>query len=272
MPIAHARAEDMQKLAGVHAGAGSILFQSLFANDDFQTPWYFIHAAVLLPGGGIGHHRHDDSEEIFVAVDNASQFTHNGRTAQVEGGAAVPSRTGESHAILNHTDQETRWFNFHAVLEDGQPLSTDLGDDRAGAPLESTDRLPVGRLDRQLLHNVRAHQGKGEVGVREVWGAQDFRTNIGAFYHALLPPDTSVGLHRHDTIEECYVVVGGNGRMTVDGETVEVAPGDVIVNPLGGSHGIYNYTRDELELFAVAVCAEKGQLDTTDLGDDLARS
>ena len=117
---------------------------------------------------------------------------------------------------------------------------------------------------------MRAHQGKGEVGVREVWGAHDFRTNFGALYHALLPPDTSVGLHRHDTIEECYVIIAGNGRMTVDDETVEVAPGDVILNRLGGSHGIYNHADAELELFAVAVCAEKGQFDTTDLGDDLA--
>ena len=148
MPIAHARPENMDELSGVHGGAGSILFQSLYADDDFQTPWRFIHAAMLLPSGGIGLHRHDDAEEIFVAVDNVSQFTHNGRTAQVDGGAAVPNRTGESHAIYNHTDRPTRWFNFNVALEDGQPLSTDLGDDRAGAPLESTDRLPVGRLDR----------------------------------------------------------------------------------------------------------------------------
>ena len=66
--------------------------------------------------------------------------------------------------------------------------------------------------------------------------------------------------------------MAGNGRMTVDGETVVVGPGDVILDPLGGSHGIYNHSQEELELFAVLVCAEKGQLDATDLGDDLTSS
>ena len=50
---------------------------------------------------------------------------------------------------------------------------------------------------------------------------------------------------------------------------VEVHPGDVILNRLGGSHGIYNHTDEELEFFAVAVCMEKGQTDATNHGDDL---
>ena len=89
--------------------------------------------------------------QVFVTVDNAAQFTHNGRTAEIVGGAAVPLRQGESHAIYNHTDKETRWFNFN-VTAIGMPAdSTDFGDDRADAPLESLDRLPVARLDRNLL-------------------------------------------------------------------------------------------------------------------------
>ena len=89
--------------------------------------------------------------------------------------------------------------------------------------------------------------------------------------HALLPPGTSVGYHRHETIEECYVIMEGSGRMTVDDETIEVIPGDVILNRLGGSHGIYNHARDELEFFAVAVCGEKGRFDSTELDDDLTQ-
>ena len=271
MPIAHARREEMQELSRVHGGANTILFKSLFDKDAFQTPWFFIHAAILLPGGGIGHHRHDDSEEIFVTVDNAAQFTHNGRTAEIAGGASVPARAGESHAVYNHTGQETRWYNFHVVDPEGQPKSTDLDDDCVGAPLESTDRLPVGRFDRSLLEYNRSHQGKGAVGSRQIWEARDFRTNFGSLAHALLPPGASVGYHRHDTIEECYVIMEGSGRMTVDDETIEVVPGDVILNRLGGSHGIYNHARDELEFFAVAVCGEKGSFDSTELDDDLTQ-
>lgn len=270
MHITHARREEMQQLDRVHAGAGPILFKSLFERKDFQTPWWFVHSAILLPGGGIGHHRHDHCEEIFVAIDNASQFTHNGRTAQIDGGAAVPLRTGESHAIYNHTGRDTRWFNFNVVDAGGVADSTDFMDDRSQAKLESADRLPVGRFDRGLLEYRQLHGGKGLVGVREIWGHQDFRTNLGFLIHCLLPPGASIGYHRHETIEELYVIMNGAGRITVDGETADVGSGDAILNVLGGAHGLYNPTGEDLELFAVAVCMEKGRFDSTDLGDDLA--
>jgi len=254
-----------------HAGAGPILFKSLWEAADFQTPWVFVHAAILLPGGGIGHHRHDNSEEIFVTIDNAAQFTHNGRTAEIVGGAAVPLRCGESHAIYNHTDRETRFFNFHAVLAGHRGKGTDFQDARVNVPLESTDRLPVGRFDQNLLHYSQLHEGKGEVGSREIWGPQDFQTNFSYLVHCLLPPHTSIGYHQHDTIEECYIIMNGSGRMTVDDETIEVSPGDAIPNRLSGAHGIYNHTQEELELFIVAVCMEEEKIDWADLHDDLSR-
>jgi len=81
MRISYARREEMEEISSVHGGAKSILFKSLFGSDDFGTPWRFIHSAILLPGGGIGHHRHDNNEEVFVTVDSAAQFTSNGRPA-----------------------------------------------------------------------------------------------------------------------------------------------------------------------------------------------
>jgi len=270
MRIAHSLRKEMQE-GPSHEGAGPILFKSLWESVDFQTPWIFVHAAILLPGGGIGHHRHDNCEEIFVTIDNATQFTHNGRTAEVVGGAAVPVRRGESHAIYNHTGRDTRFFNFNVAVVGRNADSTDFHDNRANAPLESTDRLPIGRFDRNLLHYSQLHEGKGEVGTREVWGPRDFRTNLGYLVHCLLPPHTSIGYHRHDAIEECYIIMNGSGQVTVDDETVPVCPGDAIPNLLGGAHGLYNHTQEELELFVVAVCMEKGKFDCTDLHDNLSR-
>ena len=271
MRMARASREDMSEASGVHGGAGTILFNKLLNRADFETPFAFVHCAILLPGGGIGYHRHDDGEEIFITVDNASQFTHNGRTAIVEGGAAVPVRSGEVHAIYNHTDRETRWFNVQCVGPGGSPKSTDLGDDRVNAELESTDRLPVGRLDRQALKYTQSHRGKGDVGSRLIWHPQDFRSNFYCLAHCLLPPDTSIGYHRHDSIEECYIIIAGSGRMTVDDETEEVRQWDIIPNKLKGSHGLYNHTQENLELLVVAVSSQKEQFDSTDLGDDLSQ-
>ena len=270
MNILHAYEEDAREIDHVHGGAGPILFKSLIERDTFETPWCFMHTAVLLPGGGIGYHRHDHCEEIFVTIDNAAQFTHNGRTAVVTGGAAVPLRKGESHAIYNHTDQETRWLNFNVTDPGGVADSTDHDDSRAAAPLESVDRLPIGRFDRNLLAYHQSHEGKGKIGIRMIWQSMDFQTHFGFLGHALLPPDTSVGYHRHDTIEECYIIMQGSGRMTVDDETAEVHPGDAILNRLGGSHGLYNHTDAPLEMFVVAVCMEKSKMDATNWDDDLS--
>ncbi len=271
MRVARASREDMGESSGVHGGAGTILFRKLLGRADFETPFAFVHCAILLPGGGIGYHRHDDAEEIFITVDNAAQFTHNGRTAIVEGGAAVPSRSGEIHAIHNHTDRETRWFNVHCVVPGGDPRSADMDDDRVNAELESTDRLPVGRLDRQALKYARAHGGKGDVGSRLIWQPEDFRSNFHSLAHCLLPPGTSIGYHRHDGVEECYIVIEGSGRMTVDDETSEVTQWDVIPIQLEGRHGLYNHTQEDLELLVVAVSSQKEQFDSTDLGDDLSQ-
>jgi mannose-6-phosphate isomerase-like protein (cupin superfamily) len=84
-----------------------------------------------------------------------------------------------------------------------------------------------------------------------------------------MPPGTSIGYHRHQTIEETYIIINGSGRMTVDDETEEVYAGDSIPSKLGGSHGLYNHTQEDLELFVMAVCMEHGQFDGEDLGDDL---
>ena len=35
--------------------------------------------------------------------------------------------------------------------------------------------------------------------------------------HALLPPGTSIGYHRHQAIEETYVIINGSGRIRRSG-------------------------------------------------------
>ena len=107
-------------------------------------------------------------------------------------------------------------------------------------------------------------------GSAQVWGTRDFSTNFEYLNHLLLPPGTSIGYHRHDGVQEAYLVMSGDGRVTVDDETAEVGRGDVIPNRLGGAHGIYNHTAADLELFVVGVSCTKGRVDATDLDDHLA--
>ena len=270
MRIARVTDDELEVAEHCHDGAGQLNYSGHWNQDDFETPWFFVHYGSLPPGGGIGHHRHVNCEEMFVTFDNAAQFTHNGRTVQVEGGACMPCRKGESHAIYNHTDKPTRWMNFCVADPGGGYDATDFGEDRVGARLESADRIPLGRFDRSLLVNhTEVHEGRGEIGVLPIWEHSDFRTNWYFASQVLMPPGTSIGYHRHQTIEETYIIMNGSGRMTVDDETEEVYAGDSIPSKLGGSHGLYNHTHEDLELFVMAVCMERGQFDSEDLGDDL---
>jgi quercetin dioxygenase-like cupin family protein len=64
--------------------------------------------------------------------------------------------------------------------------------------------------------------------------------------------------HTHVTQEEVYVVIGGSGRMNIDGEIVEVAAWDAVRVPPGTWRG-YEAGPDGLELLVVGA---------PNLGDD----
>ncbi len=96
----------------VHGGAGEMGFETLLDSESLNTNLIFVHRGILAPKGGIGHHYHDQMEEMFVIFDNEAQFTIDGRTAALRGPAAAPCRIGRSHAIYNPTDRPTQWMNI----------------------------------------------------------------------------------------------------------------------------------------------------------------
>jgi mannose-6-phosphate isomerase-like protein (cupin superfamily) len=59
---------------------------------------------------------------------------------------------------------------------------------------------------------------------REELGAE----STGLAYHVLKPGCRQAFGHRHEQAEEVYVVLAGDGRVRLDGETVAIAPLDAI--------------------------------------------
>jgi mannose-6-phosphate isomerase-like protein (cupin superfamily) len=105
----------------------------------------------------------------------------------------------------------------------------------------------------QLFENVVAHDGKGRIRTARVAEFGQFQ-GFNFIDLTELPPGTSIGRHTHSECdEEVYVIISGHGRMTADGEEFLVHPGDVIVNPAGGTHGLEN-TGDAC-LRIVVLCA-----------------
>ena len=82
----------------------------------------------------------------------------------------------------------------------------------------------------------------------------------GLSYHRLAPGKRQGFGHRHENVEEIYVVLTGIGRVKIDDEIVEVAPLDAIrIGP--GVTRQFEAGQDGLEYIAVGALAEDGDFE-----------
>src|ERR1041384_3403822 len=96
-------------------------------------------------------------------------------------------------------------------------------------------------LNELSLADTRAHGGDGEIRFARIAEAAAFAGGCNFIDYAELPPNASIGRHRHrDDEEELYLVLEGSGAMWRDGEQLAVRAGDLIRNRLGGEHGLRN--------------------------------
>ena len=134
--IAHTDPSKYSVDRAVHGGAGELHYTALFDEKAFYSNLLFLHRGVIPPKGGIGHHYHNQMEEMFVIFDNQAQFTIDGRTSLLDGPVGAPCRQGRSHAIYNPTDRPVEWMNVAVATVKGRYDNYDLDDDRVGAPIE----------------------------------------------------------------------------------------------------------------------------------------
>ncbi len=248
----------------VHEGAGQLDYMEMFDASALDVNLLFLHRGVIHPKSGIGHHFHNQMEEMFVILDNEAQFTIDGRTSRLEGPAGAPCRMGHSHGIYNPTDRPTEWMNIAVGTVKGKYDNFDLGDDRAGAPLDPKPVFITIRLDRKLLQPEPAsYGGKGTVQYRRVLPPEVFFTNWSYVDHLLLPPRTSVGKKMHAGVEEFYYVMNGDGTAHVNAESAPIHKGDAIPILFNDVHSFENSGSADLEFMIVGIARQKFVLDTT---------
>ena len=99
-----------------------------------------------------------------------------------------------------------------------------------------------------------SHGGQGPVDLYEIWGRGDFESSVDFIDRMVVPPGSTVGTHRHGANEEeMYVMLAGEATMTLEGETVTVRRGDMILNPPAGSHGLINDSAAPVDLLVIQV-------------------
>ena len=116
--------------------------------------------------------------------------------------------------------------------------------------LRKKSGMPAGDLNR-------CHGGSGTIH----WtGALDGEVSGGEqlrfIHYDILPPGTSIGVHRHTRDQEYYYIVSGRGVMTLDGREHEITAGDITAVLPGGSHGLAN--RSDGDLCVIVVCVAGG--------------
>ena len=259
--IAHTDPAKYRPSPSVHAGAGRLDFMALLDFHALDTNLYFLHRGIIEPKSGIGHHFHNNCEEMFVILDGEAQFTVDGRTSLLKGPAGAPARMGHSHAIYNPTNQPVQWMNINVSALKGEYDNFDLNDTREDVVLDKTPVFMTMRLDRSLLRSVNAfHGGKGTAQYRRALGPSVFSTAWAFVDHIVLPPGASIGPHSYRGIAQFYYVMTGEGTVSVftrrQQDSAVIRTGDAAPIELGEIHSLENTGTQPLELMVVGVARD----------------
>jgi len=103
-------------------------------------------------------------------------------------------------------------------------------------------------MDITNLHRVPAFITKDGSEIRELLAHRNSAIRNQSLAEARLAPGTSTQEHYHVQAEEIYFITAGTGRMRIEAEEQDVAPGDAIAIPPGRRHKLTNTGTDVLTL------------------------
>ena len=92
------KTEVRDKMRG---GPGSVTIHHYFDKDEFTAKTRLCGRLVLPPGAGIGEHKHDNEDEVYI-VTSGSGILDDGKTQRrISAGDAVLTGNGGCHAVTN---------------------------------------------------------------------------------------------------------------------------------------------------------------------------
>lgn len=110
----------------------------------------------------------------------------------------------------------------------------------------------------------------GALGVRFLVEASDSNGTASAF-ECYVPAEARMPApHRHDGFEETIYGVKGVTTWTIDGETLDLAPGEALCVQRGQVHGFENHGAGDATFLAIATPAVFGPAYFREIGEVLA--
>ncbi len=85
----------------MRGGPGAVAIRHLFTSDEIQAKTRLCARLIIPPGAGIGPHRHEQEDELFVVIGGEGVVEEDGRAVRVAAGDAVLTGRGGSHAVRN---------------------------------------------------------------------------------------------------------------------------------------------------------------------------
>ena len=241
-----------------------------------QTPWSAFDYWILAPG-----ERRQEPATTGGPCEQGYVFTGGPvelivRQQQIESGEGpgfIVESTGSTHELKNLTDIPVQVLRVRVAMDVDAETQQRLANQFWEGLGVNTDAMQgvqpkAGTFDEQELKWRNAiHGGLGQIATRHVLSPNIFYSDWTFLDHAILDVNGSIGYHSHEALDESFVVLKGQGLMTIEDETFEVGPGSVTWQGIEERHGIYNPGPEKLEFVRIAV---RQAYNTKDLHDDLS--
>jgi len=103
----------------------------------------------------------------------------------------------------------------------------------------------------EKITDENSHGGEGCIEIQKVFKRKDFTGAWDFALRVVMPPKSSMGLHEHANDEEMYIILSGQGLMTIEDKEQRVVKGDMIFNKPYGKHGLLNDSNQDIELLII---------------------
>jgi quercetin dioxygenase-like cupin family protein len=110
----------------------------------------------------------------------------------------------------------------------------------------------------------------GQLGVRFLVEAGDSDGSVTVFECFVPASGRMPAPHSHDGFEETIYGLEGTSTFTIDGETVEIGPGDAVCIPRGTVHGFSNVSGEDAKFLATVTPGVLGPAYFEEIGAVLA--